>query len=148
MFGTNPTWQNYGAFQPNYNGYTPWYYQPTVTAPQMPQQQIALDPMQQQQSAQQQPQQQINQNFMQWQAVFVKDESETNGVKPNPGQSIIFIDTEKDTVYIKSADVSGNEMPMCIYDKRKTESVYITRDEFNKFVEEMKDNGKRSVPAV
>lgn len=147
MFGTNPTYQNFGAYQPNYN-YTPWYYQPTVTAPQMPQQQIALDPMQQQQSAQQQPQQQMNQNFMQWQAVFVKDESETNGVKPNPGQSIIFIDTEKDTVYIKSADVSGNEMPMCIYDKRKTESVYITRDEFNKFVEEMKDNGKRSVPAV
>ena len=147
MFGTNPTYQNFSAYQPNYN-YTPWYYQPTVTAPQMPQQQIALDPMQQQQSAQQQSQQQMNQNFMQWQAVFVKDESETNGVKPNPGQSIIFIDTEKDTVYIKSADVSGNEMPMCIYDKRKTESVYITRDEFNKFVEEMKDNGKRSVPAV
>lgn len=148
MLGTNPTYQNFGAYQPNYN-YTPWYYyQPTVTAPQMPQQQIVPDPMQQQQSAQQQPQQQMNQNFMQWQAVFVKDESETNGVKPNPGQSIIFIDTEKDTVYIKSADVSGNEMPMCIYDKRKTESVYITRDEFNKFVEEMKDNGKRSVPAV
>jgi len=145
MFGTNPTYQNYGAYQPNYTGYTPWYYQPTVTAPQMPQQQIAPDPMQQQQV---QPQQQMNQNAMQWQAIFVKNEGETNGIKPNPGQSIIFIDTEKDTVYIKSTDVSGNEMPMCIYDKRKTESVYITRDEFNKFVEEMKDNGKRSVPAV
>ena len=148
MFGTNPYSMNYGAYNPTYTGgYSPWYYQPTVT-PQIPQQQMSPDPMQQQQSAQQQPQQQMNQNFMQWQAVFVKDESETNGVKPNPGQSIIFIDTEKDTVYIKSADVSGNEMPMCIYDKRKTESVYITRDEFNKFVEEMKDNGKRSVPAV
>ena len=144
MFGTNPTYQNYGAYQPNYN-YTPWYYQPSVTAPQMSQQQIVPDPMQQQQV---QPQQQMNQNAMQWQAIFVKNEGETNGIKPNPGQSIIFIDTEKDTVYIKSTDVSGNEMPMCIYDKRKTESVYITRDEFNKFVEEMKDNGKRSVPAV
>ena len=68
MFGTNPTYQNYGAYQPNYN-YTPWYYQPTVTAPQMPQQQIAPDPMQQQQV---QPQQQMNQNAMQWQAIFVK----------------------------------------------------------------------------
>lgn len=145
MFGTNPTYQNYGAYQPNYN-YTPWYYQPTVTAPQMPQQQIVPDPMQQQQV---QPQQQMNQNAMQWQAIFVKNEGETNGIKPNPGQSIIFIDTEKDTVYIKSTDVSGNEMPMCIYDKRKTESVYITRDEFNKFVEEVKEaNGKRSVPAA
>ena len=146
MFGTNPTYQNYGAYQPNYN-YTPWYYQPTVTAPQMPQQQIVPDPMPQQQ-VQQMPQQQPAQTGMQWQAVFVKNESETNGIKPDPGKSIIFIDTEKDTVYIKSTDVSGNEMPMCIYDKRKTESVYITRDEFNKFIEEMKDNGKRSVPAA
>ena len=145
MFGTNPTYQNYGAYG---NGYTPWwYYQPTVTAPQMPQQQIVPDPMQQQQ-VQQMPQQQPAQTGMQWQAVFVKNESETNGIKPDPGKSIIFIDTEKDTVYIKSTDVSGNEMPMCIYDKRKTESVYITRDEFNKFVEEIKDNGKRSVPAA
>ena len=145
MFGTNPTYQNYGAYQPNYN-YTPWYYQPTVTAPQMPQQQVVPDPMQQQQV---QPQQPTAPTGMQWQAVFVKDENETNGIKPNPGQSIIFIDTEKDTVYIKSTDVSGNEMPMCIYDKRKTESVYITRDEFNKFVEEVKEaNGKRSIPAA
>ena len=108
MFGTNPTYQNYGAYQPNYN-YTPWYYQPTVTAPQMPQQQIAPDPMQQQQV---QPQQQMNQNAMQWQAIFVKNEGETNGIKPNPGQSIIFIDTEKDTVQCAK---NGNPGRIMVY---------------------------------
>lgn len=70
-----------------------------------------------------------------------------------PGQTVLLMDSEANVFYIKSADVSGMPMPLRIFDwkerieKSDTAPNFVTREEFEKAIKELRD-GKQSVSAT
>lgn len=66
------------------------------------------------------------------------------------GQSVLLMDSESNVFYIKSTDQSGMPMPLRIFDyterqqsSEPTPSVsYVTHDEFQKAIEELRDKMK------
>ena len=71
-----------------------------------------------------------------------------------PGQSVLLMDSESNTFYIKSSDASGMPMPLRTFDytertpKPETvQSDYITREEFEKRLAEI-NNGKQPVQSA
>lgn len=126
-----------------YNNYFPAsYYQPTYTQPQMIPQQ-AIQP-----TYSQQPQQQ-NGSTIQW----VSGEAGAKAFAVAPNQSVLLMDSESSTFYIKSADASGMPLPLRIFDyterntnqnveqpqiqKHTEDPEYITRDEFERRIAEI-----------
>lgn len=123
-----PIYQNYGnyAYPQNYS------YAPQVTpvvAPQIPQ-----------------PQQQQN-NGVQW----VQGEAAAKSYLVGANQSVLLMDSEANTFYIKSADASGMPMPLRIFDyTERTQPVaestavevdltgYVTKEDLQKTQEELK----------
>ena len=101
----------------------------------------------QQQVVQQQSQQ--NDNGILW----VQGEAGAKSWAVAPGKSVMLMDSESNTFYIKSSDNSGMPMPLRIFDYKErtiqqsqpqvlvhTEidtSKFVTREEFNKKFEEM-----------
>ena len=101
----------------------------------------------QQQVVQQQSQQ--NDNGILW----VQGEAGAKSWAVAPGKSVMLMDSESNTFYIKSSDNSGMPMPLRIFDYKErtiqqsqpqvlahTEidtSKFVTREEFNKKLEEM-----------
>ena len=106
------------------NGFTPWYSQ---------------------------PQQQQQQNGIVW----VQCEAGAKSYFVAPGQSVLLMDSESNCFYIKSSDHSGMPMPLRAFDytervaKNATTETgnFITREEFEKRLQELKD-GKQSVSAT
>ena len=126
-----------------YNNYYPAsYYQPTYTQPQMIPQQ-AIQPT----VPQQQPQQ--NNSSIIW----VQGEAAARSFNVMPNQSVMLLDSESSTFYIKSADASGMPLPLRIFDyterntnqnveqpqiqKHTEDQEYITRDEFERRIAEI-----------
>lgn len=126
-----------------YNNYYPAsYYQPTYTQPQMIPQQ-AIQPT----VPQQQPQQ--NNSSIIW----VQGEAAARSFNVMPNQSVMLLDSESSTFYIKSADASGMPLPLRIFDyterntnqnveqpqiqKHTEDPEYITRDEFERRIAEI-----------
>lgn len=117
--------------------YQPNYFVPGQPAPdQLQQLRMAQQPMQPMQQ-QQQPQQQ-NQNSLIW----VQGEAGAKSYMVANGNSVLLMDSESQTFYLKSADASG--MPsMRIFDYHEREAQkpqpmqaqdnknYVTREEFN-----------------
>lgn len=89
----------------------------------------------------QQPQQ--NNNSINW----VQGEGSARAFGVAPGQSVLLMDSDSPTFYIKSADQSGMPLPLRIFDyKERTpqqekavnlSNEYITRDEFEKRINEL-----------
>ncbi len=115
---------------PSYNGYTPWYSQPSTA--------------QQSQAG----------NNINW----VQGEAGAKSFALAPGQSVLLMDSESNVFYIKSSDASGMPMPLRIFDYTERVTVaksattipagdYVTRDEFEKRLAEL-SNGKQSIPAA
>lgn len=126
-----------------YNNYFPAsYYQPTYTQPQMIPQQ-AIQPT----VPQQQPQQ--NNSSIIW----VQGEAAARSFNVMPNQSVMLLDSESSTFYIKSADASGMPLPLRIFDyterntnqnveqpqiqKHTEDPEYVTRDEFERKIAEI-----------
>lgn len=103
------------------------------------------------QMMQQQPQmtQQVNDTGILW----VQGEAGAKSWAVAPGKSVMLMDSESNTFYIKSSDNSGMPMPLRIFDyKERVEqavqtpsiqsqeidtSKFVTRDEFNKKLDEL-----------
>ena len=103
------------------------------------------------------PQQQFNQPVVQQQndtgILWVQGEAGAKSWAVAPGKSVMLMDSESNTFYIKSSDQSGMPMPLRIFDyKERTEqqtqneviqhkevdiSQFVTRDEFNRKLEEL-----------
>lgn len=102
---------------------------------------------QQQQVVQQQTQ--VNDNGILW----VQGEAGAKSWAVAPGKSVMLMDSESSTFYIKSSDASGMPMPLRIFDytERTTQqtqpsvahhseldtSQFVTREEFNKKLNEL-----------
>lgn len=85
--------------------------------------------------------------------LWVQGEAGAKSYLVGAGQSVMLLDSEAPCFYIKSTDAAGMPMPLRIFDY--TERVqnpvlehtdYVTREEFNKFVSEMR--GGQNEPAV
>lgn len=95
-----------------YNNAFPVGYQPVYPQysyiPQQQQQQM----MQQQQMVQAQMQQPVNDTGILW----VQGEAGAKSWAVAPGKSVMLMDSESNTFYIKSSDTSGMPMPLRIFD--------------------------------
>ena len=124
------------AYTPYYGNYMPAYYQPMQNQyqPMMNQPSVA----QNQQTAPQ-PAQQINGGI-----IWVQGEEGAKAYMVAPGNSVLLMDSENSSFYIKSSDASGMPMPLRVFDY--TERVasrapaqaavtpveeYVTRQEFD-----------------
>ena len=120
-----------------YNGF-PATYQPMV--PMMQQPQVQIQPQMQ---VQPQPQQQQGSGVM---CVWVQGESGAKGYPVAAGTTVMLLDSENQTFYIKSTDSSGMPMPLRTFDfveriqnpnqDKKTEN-YVTWEDFEKRLAEM-----------
>ena len=83
--------------------------------------------------------------------IWVQGENAAKAYPVSAGQSLLLMDTEDNVMYIKSIDQSGMPLPLRIFDyKERTETKetsktteYISREEFNKFKDEIKDEIRR-----
>ena len=97
-----------------------------------------------------QPQVQQNNNGLIW----VQGEAGAKSYQVLAGQSVLLMDSESNVFYIKSSDASGMPMPLRIFDyternndKIDTQVDYVTREEFEKTIAEIK-NAKQSVQSA
>jgi len=77
--------------------------------------------------------------------LWVQGEAGAKSYLVGAGQSVLLMDSENQCFYIKSTDASGMPMPLRTFDytERVQNSVlehtdYVTREEFDRFVNEMK----------
>ena len=82
---------------------------------------------------------------------WVQGESGAKSFAVAPGQSVLLMDSESNVFYIKSSDASGMPLPLRTFEyteravkQDKPTADYITREEFEKRIEEVL-NGKQSV---
>ena len=125
------------------NGFPVSYQQMYPTYNYVPQQQLTQPVIQQQVT------QPVNDSGILW----VQGEAGANSWAVAPGKSVMLMDSESSTFYIKSSDNSGMPMPLRIFDyKERTEqtaqspaiqhqeidtSKFVTRDELNKRLREL-----------
>lgn len=121
-----------------YNGF-PATYQPMI--PMMQQQPMQLQAQPQMQI--QQPQQQQGSGVM---CVWVQGESGAKGYPVAAGTTVMLLDSENQTFYIKSTDSSGMPMPLRTFDftervqnpvQDKQEENYVTWEDFEKRLAEI-----------
>lgn len=126
-FGVNP----YGA----YPGYYP---QPGLDYAQLRQNQLAA---QMQQAAQSMPSAQMvsAQPATSGGIIWVQGEEGAKAYTPPPGASVLLMDSENQTFYIKSSDPSGMPLPLRVFDYTERQAGqkpavqgadYVTREEF------------------
>ena len=93
---------------------------------------------------------QQNQGF-----IWVQGENSAKAYPVVAGKSAILMDSENSVFYIKSTDASGMPLPLRIFDYTERiqngspkpaveESVYVTKDEFEKLKEELRMEIKRT----
>lgn len=137
---------NYG-YQPNYYGAMPDNLNQLRAAQQMPQ----MPQVQQMQPPQ--PAQQASP------IIWVQGEAGAKSYLVAPGNTVMLLDSENSTFYLKSADASGMPMPLRIFDYTERTAAaqnqpvngangnmdkFITRDEFERRMAEIAamTNGK------
>lgn len=136
-----------------YGGYQPVYYQPPM------QDQLA----QLRQTQFQQPIQSAQTPTMQFPVsnqqpdtsgiVWVQGEAGAKAYLVAPGASVMLMDSEKNTFYLKSSDQSGMPMPLRIFDytertsndklQNPSENEYVTRKEFEDLTARIEDLSKK-----
>ena len=97
-----------------------------------------------------QPQQQNNNGI-----IWVQGEAGAKSYLVAPGQAVLLMDSESNSFYIKSSDASGMPMPLRTFDyvertvakEDKVQTNYVTREEFEKVIAELKD-AKQSLPTA
>ena len=86
--------------------------------------------------------------------LWVQGEAGAKSFLVAPGQSVLLMDSETNSFFIKSSDASGMPLPLRIFDyvervAEKKEVVssedFITRDEFEKRLAEISRDAKQSV---
>lgn len=140
----------------NYQNYFPASYQP-MYSPQPIQQPQMVQQAPQMTQVQQPQQTQIPNNPIIW----CQGESGAKSYMVAPSQSVMLMDSESNTFFIKSADASGMPLPLRIFDyKERTQQPhtepqiqqqveqnnYITREEFEQRIAEIVGDKKQSVP--
>ena len=81
--------------------------------------------------------------------VWVQGEAGAKSYLVAAGQSVLLMDSENSTFYIKSTDMSGMPLPLRVFDykeRTKEKSIqpqaampeYVTREEFDKKIAELK----------
>lgn len=117
---------------PYYN-YQPTYYQQPYQPPLY--QQTYQPAATQQQTQQAQPSQAQNSSI-----TWVQGEEGAKAYMVAPGNSVLLMDSENNTFYIKSTDASGMPMPLRIYDytertttqkQQPMQGDFVTRQEFD-----------------
>lgn len=91
---------------------------------------------------------------------WVQGEAGAKSYAIAPNQSVLLMDSENNVFYIKSSDASGMPMPLRIFDYTERVTVtkneqntpvekidYVTRDEFNKVIAELR-NGKQHIQST
>ena len=110
------------------------------------------------------PQQQVQQQQVQQNdngILWVQGEAGAKSWAVAPGKSVMLMDSESNTFYIKSSDQSGMPMPLRIFDytERNTQqqqsqvlqhqeidtSQFVTREEFNRKLNELISSKKEEV---
>lgn len=113
------------------NGYTPWYQQQPVAAPQQPQ---------------------VNNTGIIW----VQGEAGAKSYAVAPGQSAIIMDSEEPVFYIKTVDASGMPLPLrtFAYEEKKVQKMdqaqpgnFVTHEELEKRLAEIV-NAQPTIPAA
>ena len=87
--------------------------------------------------------------------IWVSGEAGAKGYMVGAGQSVLLMDAEGSSFYIKSSDASGMPLPLRVFDyvertvtKPETASAdYVTREEFEKRLSEL-SNAKPAVPVA
>lgn len=78
--------------------------------------------------------------------VWVQGEAGAKSYLVAAGQSVLLMDSESNTFYIKSTDANGMPSPLRVFDyKERTQTTvdkYVTREEFDKLVESLKKEVK------
>lgn len=105
-----------------------------------------------------QPVQQVQQVQQSPGIVWVQGEAGAKSYLVGAGQSVLLMDSESSSFFIKSTDASGMPMPLRVFDytERKTPgaevkpsvmdmSAYITREEFKKWADDFKESLKGEV---
>lgn len=89
--------------------------------------------------------------------IWVQGENAAKAYPVSAGQSVLLMDSENSTMYIKSTDQSGMPLPLRIFDYKEriqngkenhppvadTKHDYISREEFDKFRAEIRDEIRR-----
>lgn len=87
--------------------------------------------------------------------IWVQGENAAKSYPVRAGQSLLLMDSENPVMYIKSVDQSGMPLPLRVFDytertgeteKQSAKEDYISRSEFEKFKEEIKESIKQSRP--
>jgi hypothetical protein len=88
--------------------------------------------------------------------IWVQGESAAKAYPVMPGQSVILMDSEATLMYIKSTDQSGMPLPLRIFKynemtqngnpapQAESKNEFISREEFDKFREEIKTEIRRA----
>ena len=85
--------------------------------------------------------------------LWVQGEAGAKSFLVAPGQSVLLMDSESNSFFIKSSDASGMPLPLRIFDyvervaekKEAASSDFITRDEFEKRLAEISRDAKQPV---
>lgn len=87
--------------------------------------------------------------------IWVQGENAAKSYPVRAGQSLLLMDSENPVMYIKSVDQSGMPLPLRIFDyteriseadKQPVKEDYISRNEFEKFKEEIKESIRQTRP--
>lgn len=129
-------------------GYQPGVFQPTQTVPQNAQAMQSNG-----NGAQREPAQVGNDSGILW----VQGEAGAKSFPVAPGKSVMLMDSERQTFYIKSADVSGMPLPLRAFDYSErfasAEPVvapgadYVTREELEERLAELLSDKKQKKEA-
>lgn len=88
--------------------------------------------------------------------IWVQGESAAKAYPVMPGQSVILMDSEATLMYIKSTDQSGMPLPLRVFKynemsqngnpapQAESKNEFISREEFDKFREEIKTEIRRA----
>lgn len=77
--------------------------------------------------------------------IWVQGEQSARAYMVAPGSSVLLMDSESSTFYLKSTDASGMPQPMRVFDyterTEKPSMEYVTREEFNALLEQLTKGG-------
>ena len=83
--------------------------------------------------------------------VWVQGEAGAKSYLVAPGATVLLMDSEGSKFYLKSADASGVPLPLRVFEYKElgkqevSPSVYVTKEEFEKFKEEMTKHEQSAV---
>lgn len=86
--------------------------------------------------------------------IWVQGEEAAKAYMVAAGNSVLLLDAEGDCFYLKSTDQSGMPMPLRVFDykertqKQTAQAEYVTRKEFEDFINSMRKETSNAEPTV